>query len=187
MASVGTDVIGVAYPGDVTGDDLVYMGWTTAIAPAVGQLGWVTEVDGHPIWTGTQNDQPTVPVYGRGSVWLAENHAATRDQHTTGSPLSILTLPVTVPAGLPADAQLRIEGRIVQGITAAGVGLILDIPLAPDGQRAQTEGGFSGGCTVVKYVPTPPAGLMTFVMTLATTVGNNTVTSRYPSMEAWII
>jgi hypothetical protein len=184
---VTADSVGVAYPEDQPEDDPVYMGWTSPTPPAVGQVGWVAEVNAHPIWIGAQNAQPSVSTFPRAAIWLTEQHSTARDQHTTGSATTILSLPVTVPAGLPVGAQLRVEGRIVQGISAAGVGLILDIPLLLDGDRSQTEGSFSGGLTVVKYRTDPPAGLTTYAMTLQTTVSGNTVTGRYPSMEAWIV
>ena len=179
VATAGATTVGVLLAGDDPADP-AQVGWISAAPPAVGDVGWVAHLGTHMIWLGTQNRSGRPPAR-----WLGEEHATTSANPTAS--VTVLSLTVDVPTGLPAIAQVRVEGRLGHAISAAGVGVILDIDNTTGGQPTITTGSVSGGLTVIRYAAPTPTGSRTFNLTLGPTVPGQQVTGRYPSLEAWIV
>lgn len=150
------------------------------LPPAAGDVVYVARLAGDVWVLGKLSMDP-------GTRFLNETHSTAQFTHTTGAATTMLSLAVTVPAGLPPGTRVRVLGNIGHMVTPAGVGVTAAITNAAGGQDVVTAGGVGGGLTVIRYDADPPAGSRTYTFTIATTVPGNTVTARYPQLEAVVL
>lgn len=176
ITAVGTGVVTVKSPEDNDGISAGYIGQQ----PRVGDVVlWVT-LNGSPWVLGVQAPAGAAPLLGR-------SDGATGTATTAGT--AVLTLAVTVPAGLPAGAAVKVEGDVFVS-SAAGVGSSIAMTgcagSAPYGNPATrvVNAGATYDGHLVGYDLDPPAGTRTYTLTVASVTAGQTVTWRAPALRA---
>lgn len=153
----------------------------------------VRAVDGQPYFAANYNvmaetvekDDALLLVLARRN--LGEAHAAGPITNNNSPATTLVSLPVTIPSGLPAGTRIKVTGTIGQASTPTGVGMTVDITNATSaGAAVQTGSAMSGGTSVIRYDDNPPAGSRIYTMTMLTTVGGQTVTARAVQLQAEI-
>lgn len=176
VTAAAAGVVTVKAPED---DDGVSAGYVGA-QPRVGDVVLFAYLNGSPWVLGVQTPASPAPLLGR-------SDGTTGTAPSTGT--NVLTLSVTIPAGLPAGTAVKVEGDVFVS-TAAGIGSSIAMTgcsgTAPYGNPATRSVNASASYDghIVGYDLNPPAGTRVYTLTVACLTAGQTATWRAPALRA---